>query len=189
MYVLGSTSAADALLVEQLAKSHPEIREELEQIERTLELLGQSDAVDPPPTTETFVMATIDYIERLKHGEIPVAPPRLTPSSRIEDFDEWLNRSDLQLREDFYGAAAHIIASSPSSTTAIVWLGMGAPPETHTSEIESFLIVEGTCRITIGNKPYDLGPGDYLSIPLHISHFVQVTSSCPCKLILQRIAA
>lgn len=189
MYALGTTSAPDYLLVEQLANSHPEIREELNQIELTLERIGQSQAIEPPPTLETFIMATIEYMERLKHGEPPATAPRLSPSSRIQDFSEWLNRPDFQLSVDFYGASAHIIASTPASTTAIVWLGLGAPPEVHTTEIESFLVVEGTCRITIGETPFDLGPGAYLSIPLHVSHFVQVTSSCPCKLILQRTAA
>jgi mannose-6-phosphate isomerase-like protein (cupin superfamily) len=55
--------------------------------------------------------------------------------------------------------------------------------------MEHFLIVEGTCDITIGDKVHHLVPGDYLSIPLYIDHDVKVTSITPCKVILQRVAA
>ena len=189
MYVMGCTTAGETVLVEQMAVLHPEVREEIATLGLALEAYGLSNAISPPPTAEPFLMATIAYAERLKHGEEPAAPPRLSATSRIEDFNEWLQRPDLQLPEDFPGASAHIIGHTASVTTAIVWLGQGAPPEVHNNEIESFLIVEGTCSITIGEQVYNLQPGDFLSIPLHANHFVQVTSSCPCKLVLERAAA
>ena len=51
--------------------------------------------------------------------------------------------------------------------------------------IRKFLIV----AITVGDQEYDLKPGDYMSMPLHINHHVCVTSPVPCKIILQRVAA
>lgn len=189
MYVMGCTAAGETVLVEQMAVLHPEVREEIETLGLALEAYGLSNAVSPPPTAEPFLMAMIDYAERLKHGEEPAAPPRLSATSRIEDFGEWLRRPDLQLPDDFQGAAAHIICHTPAVTTAIVWLDQGAPPEVHTDEIESFLIVEGACSIAIGEQVHNLQPGDFLSIPLHASHFVRVTSSYPCKLVLERAAA
>jgi mannose-6-phosphate isomerase-like protein (cupin superfamily) len=74
-------------------------------------------------------------------------------------------------------------------TTAVVWLEHGAPPETHTNELEKFLIVEGTCNIIVDGRDHHLKPGDLFNIPLHLSHTVLVTSSITCKIILQRVAA
>ena len=64
-----------------------------------------------------------------------------------------------------------------------------APQEVHDNEYKKFLIVEGTCDIVIGENAHSLVPGDVLEIPLHTTHFGRVTSSMPCKVILQRIAA
>jgi mannose-6-phosphate isomerase-like protein (cupin superfamily) len=64
-----------------------------------------------------------------------------------------------------------------------------APQELHHDEHEKFLIVEGSCTISVEDKSYDLVAGDFLQIPLHKKHHVTVTSSIPCKVILQRAAA
>jgi mannose-6-phosphate isomerase-like protein (cupin superfamily) len=73
--------------------------------------------------------------------------------------------------------------------TAITWIKDFTPPEIHINQIEKFLIVRGTCEIVIGEKTHQLVPGDFLSIPLFISHHVKVTSMEPCLVILQRTAA
>ena len=64
-----------------------------------------------------------------------------------------------------------------------------APAEVHDNEYEKFLIIEGTCDITVDEDVYSLVPGDYFSIPLYKSHNIKVTSTIPCKAILQRLAA
>ena len=61
--------------------------------------------------------------------------------------------------------------------------------EVHDDEFEKFMVVEGTCTITIEENKHELHPGDFLSIPLYKNHFVKVTSDIPCIVILQRIAA
>ena len=84
---------------------------------------------------------------------------------------------------------AKIIGYTPEAITAIVWLKDYAPHEVHDNEYERFLIVEGTCDIIVEDEVNQLVPGDYFAIPLHKKHLVKVTSSIPCKVILQRVAA
>ena len=84
---------------------------------------------------------------------------------------------------------ARIIGNTAEVTTAIVWIKDMAPPETHTNEIEKFLIVEGSCEIIVEKEVYQLVSGDFFAIPLYKSHMVKVTSDIPCKIILQRVAA
>ena len=128
-------------------------------------------------------------MERLKQDEVPGTAPILNSETKIKDFEDWLNRQDMQLRDDFDEMQATIIAQEPDKLTAIVWLKYGAPTETHTIEYEKFLIIEGSCDITIGTTVRQLKAGDYLSIPLYVSHNVKVTSAVPCKFILQRVNA
>jgi len=186
---MGSLEGSELVLVNEALSKDPLLAHELAQIEQALYLYAQAHAIAPSANVKPMLMAKIDYMERLKQGEIPGTAPTLNSGTKIKDFERWLNREDMQLRDDFDEIQATIIAHEPDKLTAIVWLKYGAPTETHTSEYEKFLIVEGSCDLTIGTTVHHLKAGDYLSIPLHISHDVKVTSSIPCKIILQRVTA
>lgn len=189
LYVLGITSNEENIEITRLAKKHIEIRNEIDAITEALKMYSGETAPEISPATKAMLMATIDYTERLKNGEEYVTAQLLNKESKIEDFKNWIDNPTMQLSEDFKSLDAKIISSSPEVTTLIVWLKEGAPIEIHDKEFEHFLIVEGTCTITIGTEKHNLVPGDYLAIPLFIEHNVEVTSTIPCKVILQRVAA
>ena len=189
MYVLGDTTPEQNEMVERMVKEYIEIREELYSIEVALENYAVNQAAPVDPTIKPFLMATVDYMQRIANGEPVSFPPQITADSLISDYDNWLNRADLQLTKPLEEIAAHIIGSTPELTIAIVWIKNGAPAEIHKKELETFLIVEGTCNIVVEGKDNHLSSGDIFTIPLHLSHHVQVTSLIPCKLILQRLAA
>jgi quercetin dioxygenase-like cupin family protein len=189
LYVLGMTTDEEAKEITLLAQSNSAIKTEIDAITTALEI----DAVDNAPqlssTIKPLIMATIDYTERLTNGETPTFPPLLNEKSTINDYAEWLNRNDMVLPIDADPIHAKIIGFTPEATTILTWLKDGAPLETHTNEYERFLIIEGTCDIIIGETLHSLVPGNYLAIPLHIGHLVKTTSSIPCKIIVQRVAA
>lgn len=187
LYVLGLTSEEETRHIEQLTAKHAEIREEISQISAAIEKYGQSHAIAPHATVKPFILASTDYISRIENGEIPGAPPLLNEKSTIVDYKEWLSRKDMRLPADAENIFAKIIGYLPDSITAIVWIKEMSPQEIHHDEHERFLIVEGSCQITIGNKTHNLIPGDYLAIPLHEVHKVKITSAMPCKAILQRV--
>ena len=189
LYVLGVTNKKENEEIEILASSHPDIREEIRNISIAIEDYAKQNAVAPDPTIKPFLMAMIDYTERLKSGEQPSFPPVLNENSSISDFDQWVNRTDIKLPENFKDFYAKIIGYTAEVTTAIIWIKDMAPQEVHDHEFEKFLILEGTCDITIADEVHSLKAGDYLSIPLYKKHDVRITSSIPCKAILQRIAA
>jgi mannose-6-phosphate isomerase-like protein (cupin superfamily) len=189
MYVLGDISAEELLQVEQMALLHPEVAEEIETIAASLHTYAQLNAVEPDPIVKPFLLATIDYSERMKSGEEMSFPPMLTEKSVIADYAQWLNRKDIVIPEKLDDVHAKIIGYTPKMTTAIVWIKEMAPQEMHDDEIEKFLIVEGSCDIIIENQVHQLKAGDMLSIPLYKNHLVKVTSAIPCKVILQRVAA
>jgi|GEM_PF-265588 len=189
LYLLGHLNEEENLIVQKALFQFPELEEDLDEIEQTLIQYSEKISPPPPPNLVPIIMATIDYTERLENGEIPNSPPVLTHRSTVADFKEWLTRPDMVPPKEFEEMFVKIIAHEPEKLTALIWLKNGAPDEIHRDEYEKFLIVEGTCNITIGDKVHHLLPGDFLSIPLHINHRVTVTSSIPCKIILQRIAA
>ncbi|MBC7937607.1 MAG: cupin domain-containing protein [Rhizobacter sp.] len=188
-YVMGAVTLEETDLVEQMAASFIEVRAEIDSISEAIEFYAFSHAVAPDPIVKPFLLATIDFTERLKNGEQPSFPPELKEGSTISDFSQWLSKADMVLPQDFKDLHAKIIGYTPSSITAIVWIKELAPQEVHDNEYEKFLVVEGSCTISVGEAMHPLLPGDYFSIPLHENHRVIVTSSIPCKVILQRIAA
>jgi mannose-6-phosphate isomerase-like protein (cupin superfamily) len=188
-YVLGIATSGEITEVEAMASIHPEVRKALDSFSEAIEKHALANAVQPHAAIKPFLMATIDYMSRMEKGETMSFPPVLHERSQIADYAEWLNNPDMILPADFKDVHAKIIGFTPEVSTAIVWLKDMAPAEVHHNEFEKFLIVEGSCDITIGKQVYQLVPGDYLSIPLYEDHNVRVTSNIPCKIILQRIAA
>lgn len=189
LYVMGATSAEETTYVERMAQLYDEVKTELENIEATLEAYALQHAVQPDPVIKPFLMATIDYMERLQSGEEPAFPPKLDAHSKLSDFKEWLDRPDMVPAEGWSEVSAKIIGYTPEMTTAIVWIEHAAPPEVHEDQLESFLIVEGTCNIQVEGQDNHIKAGDFFTIPLHKSHTVLITSAIPCKIILQRAAA
>lgn len=189
MYVLGALDGQQRLEVEEKAAAHPEIKEKITELQRFFEDHAQENAVAPHPAIKPMVFAIMDYTERMEGGEKPSYPPVIHEHSKPEDYREWLERTDMQPPTSYEGIFAKLIGVSPEVTSAIVWIKHMAPPEIHDNEYEKFLIIEGTCDITVGEKVYKLKPGDNFTIPLHENHFVTVTSAIPCKVVLQRVAA
>jgi mannose-6-phosphate isomerase-like protein (cupin superfamily) len=188
-YVLGLATADEQQELERLATSHNEVRVAIDEFSLLLEKEATANAVQPDPLIKPMVLATYDYIKRMEAGEMPSTPPLLNETSKISDFGEWLSRPDMTLPASPENIYAKIIAFAPEMTTAIVWIKDMAPQEVHHDELEKFLIVEGSCCITIEGTGHHLTAGDFIAIPLHKKHHVSVTSKVICKVILQRVAA
>jgi mannose-6-phosphate isomerase-like protein (cupin superfamily) len=189
LFAMGSLEGEELKRVQQAIKESPEVKAELREIEIALELYASLYKVDAEPTNKPLLLAQANYISRLEAGEKVSSPPDITTDSKVEDYKQWLDKEYLQKPPDFAGMHGYIIGATEEKTTLIVWLEHGAPDEIHTDELESFLIVEGTCNIIIGDETVAMKAGDTVKIPLHISHRVEVTSDIPCKVILERKAA
>lgn len=189
MYLLGLASEVEMAEVEKMAAEHEEVRTEMEIIAGTLEMQARETAVEPHQNMKPLILASFDFMKRIYAGEQIGFPAELNEHSTPADYAEWLDREDLSVQGEFDNIYARIIGNTPQMTTAILWIKQMAPEEVHTNEHEKFLILEGTCDIVVNGKVHSLLPGDYFEIPLHADHHVKVTSSVPCKAILQRVAA
>ncbi|HYG49935.1 MAG TPA: cupin domain-containing protein [Flavobacteriales bacterium] len=189
MYLLGMASEKEAIEVEKMAALHEEVRNEMNAIATAIEKQAMETAVEPHANMKPLILASLDFMKRIYGGEQIGFPPELNENSKAADYNEWLLREDLSVPAEFDNIYARIIGHTPEMTTAILWIKHMAPEEVHTNEYEKFLILEGTCDIVIDGKTHSLVPGDYMAIPLYAEHHVKITSSIPCKAILQRVAA
>jgi mannose-6-phosphate isomerase-like protein (cupin superfamily) len=188
-YVLGMASSEEIKAVEDYAAEYPAVNDSIEAFSASLEQNTLTHAVAPDPIIKPLLMATLDFMNRMENGENPSFPPDLTENSTVADYTEWLKRADFVLPPYFTDVHARIISYTPQATMAVVWIKELAPQEVHHDEYERFLIIEGTCTITVGEVNHPLSAGDFFEVPLYQNHLVKVTSSIPCKVILQRVAA
>lgn len=190
LYVLELTTEEENAEVRRMLALYPEqINQEIQEICTVQEGIAHANYMEPDPIIKPFLLAKIDFMDRMMAGEVPAEPLELSAASKISDYNEWLDRADMVLPADAEEVYARIIGYTPTITTAIVWIKIIAPQEVHDDEYERFLIIEGTCDIGVGENIYSLKSGDYFQIPLHENHTVTVTSLIPCKVILQRVAA
>ena len=188
-YALNMLDENESREVESILENHLDIREEFEMIQEAIENVAFSNPIPANPAVKAFLMATVDFTERIKNGEIPVETPLLNENSKAKDFEKWLSREDLKNTNDTNQLHAKLLFATPQISTAVVWIPQIEIEEVHHDEYEKFLILEGSCTITLDGQNNYLKPGDFFSIPLYKNHKVKVTSDVPCKIILQRIAA
>ena len=189
LYVMGMTTDDESLEIRLMSEKNIEIKTEIESISQALNIYATNQSPELNPGIKPNIMGYINYSERLQNGEKFCIAPTLSKNSKISDFQTWLDKPELNVYNPEDEIDAKIISATPESMTMIVWLKNGAPIEIHEKEYEHFLILEGTCNITIGEETHSLIPGNYLAIPLYIGHSVKVTSDFPCKILLQRVAA
>ena len=189
MYVLGLTSDVENIEITKLSSTHSEIKNEIEDIERSIVAYANVDASKINTSIKPLIIATIDYTERLKNGETPTFPPVLNEKSQVSDYAAWLDRSDMVHPTEFDEIYIKLIGFEAHVTSAIVWMKNFAEHETHDDLFEKFLVIEGSCDIIMDKNTVSLMAGDVLTVPLHVGHVVKVTSKIPCKILLQRVAA
>ncbi len=188
-YVFGLTNDEESREVVEMATRYKEVEDVIAEVSNNLEDFARTHAITPPPDVKPLFLATINYMERMQKGEVPCEAPLLNQHSTISDFEKWLSNPVFTSPGEIEDLYARIITYTPTVLTAVVWIKTMAPVEVHDDEYERFLIVEGSCTITVNEKVYNLRPGDYFGVPLHANHHIQVTSAQPCKAILQRVAA
>src|SRR5436305_14532024 len=119
-YVFGLATPEEEKNVEEMAGAHAEVRNAIEAFEYDFEEYAMANAVTPDPTIKPLLIAAIDYTERIEKGEAPSHPQMLRENSRIEDYEVWLQRTDMQLPDDFKDFYAKIISYTPKALTAVV---------------------------------------------------------------------
>lgn len=183
-YVLGLLDAKTAQRVEAAAVNDPRIGELLSGLQAAMAHDAVDNASLPPTALKQNVLQAVQL--EVEKERASGRPPLLHSHSTLTDYAKWTGPE--HVRPEGSGNMHYIpLDMSDDRQTALVWLEHEEPTEIHTDCVERFLIVEGTCDVTIGQDIHSLIPGNVLTIPMFIEHSVRVTSAIPCKAILQRV--
>ena len=62
--------------------------------------------------------------------------------------------------------------------------GGGPPPHLHTREEEGFYVIAGTVTIHVDGQEFDAGPGSFVNMPKHSTHWFRNNSKQNVKLLI-----
>jgi mannose-6-phosphate isomerase-like protein (cupin superfamily) len=184
----GPEFAQTRLEIELMAFLHPSVMEELKAIEAITESLANRSNLVPPTALKAKIFQAIDAVS--EGGVLDEAnPPILSSISTAKDYADIIDKGQGLVPPHYENTFVVPMSFAPEALTLFVCVKDFIEEETHLDSIEKFLVLEGGCRIVMGDSEVYLKAGDYLSIPKFTRHTVFVTSSIPCKLIVQQVAA
>lgn len=190
-YLQGVLSPETIAQVELMVALHPEVARALAALEAVhSRLITHASAVPPPARARDRFLNFMEMEATSHHQEERIIrPPYLNASSKSQDYAPWTEREGIRPPEQFDNVFVIPVHADQDCRTLLVWVKQEIAGEVHLSEVEKFLVLEGTCMIDVEGTQYNLQAGDYMSIPKYRNHTVYVTSDYPCKLIVQQIAA
>ena len=183
-YCLGLLTHEEASAVERAASAQPAVRAQLDQMAQTLANYALANPATPSPGLKNRVLAALNGLGEGSAFDLQ-ALPRINAFS---DADQWQRTvAAIQPPATYRNLFGHVLRQEGGVEQFLLWVRACIRPEEHHDERESFLILEGRCECSIGGKLVQLGPGDYLAVPLDREHTVRVISEIPVKAILQRV--
>jgi mannose-6-phosphate isomerase-like protein (cupin superfamily) len=190
-YLQGSLTDTEQQFVELMAQLHPEIGAEMKALQVVNDLLitEANYGLKAPERSKERLLNFMDTEERAAKAADETPLPYLHSHSKATDYAPWLNRDGIAPPDSFDNVFVLPLDANPDCLTLLVWVKSQIAGEVHLDAVEKFLVLEGTCMIDVEGNQFPLQAGDYMSIPKFREHTVYVTSSTPCKLIVQQIAA
>ena len=110
-----------------------------------------------------------DEIKRLEHGEFYFI-------NKYSNASLWRRSIDSLLPTVEESLFIHTLRDDEIGELYLIKTFDDVANEVHENELESFMVIEGSCSCHIGDEIYNLVAGDFIEIPLHIDHNVKVTS-------------
>ena len=173
-YVLHTLSVDEREGVERMLAMHPELKEELNAIEISLETYLVSKEIKPTAYLEERIVGSLLNLikeKAMKADDLPVI-------NRFSDHKNWLWMLEglTKVKLDERGRWIKVLRQNDQITQMLIVSTTDIEEETHENEYESFLILSGACKCTIGSNVRLMEAGDYLEIPLHVLHDVALVS-------------
>jgi mannose-6-phosphate isomerase-like protein (cupin superfamily) len=172
-YCLGLLNADEQAEIVRLSLIYPEIKQELNEIEKAIEKIALTNAVSPKIDLRSKILKSLGFADEDKRLDINNLPV----TDKNSNHQSWLNAVEhLIPAEPFDDFLCTVLRQDTHIAQMLVITKVDVPPETHDDIAESFFILKGECVCTVGGHIYHLGPGDFLDIPLYQEHNVKMLS-------------
>ena len=139
-YVLDILDSTERAGVESMCALYPELQQELQRIQHTLEEFATEHPVAPPAELQNSIWATLQNLNKEKEMDADNLPL----INRFTDHNKWLrfvqSRIPAEITED---RIIDVLQHNDSITQALVISKTDFENEEHVKEMESFVILEG----------------------------------------------
>lgn len=174
LYLIGALNTEEISLIERMRGLHPEINTELAKIENYIERGAIYNAVCPLERTDkkmALIFASLEAEQNMQLSQTPLI-------SAFSNSDDWLKLVSPLLPKNHSGERLEKLLRHGNGVMQVLVISSSdIEEEIHDHLDESFLILEGTCVCTIGTSSFNMGPGDFMQIPLYLPHMVSITST------------
>ena len=181
LYALGALSPEEAESVRYAVAHDDDLRRELEDLDRALEMLAMVNATAPPSALRAKILSDARI-----GGSTNEPMCVIHGTTRTADLPQWIFAHPDPDPNEYENMHVVDLQCPPQLASALVWVKHYVSEEEHDVCHEAFHILEGTCEVLVGDVLRRMGPGESISIPLHVPHSVRITSPYPCKAVVQR---
>lgn len=185
LYALDQLDPDEREEVERMLTVFPEIRAEYDKIQDALEMYAASRAIEPSSCVKEKISGSILNLEKEEIMNLQNLPL----ISSFSNHEKWMDLVKDMIPEKI--GPEEIFTSPLRQTDKVVQLlvvsSSDVGDEVHNEVHESFLILKGRCKCTIGNDVRIMEDGDFMTIPLNEHHEVEILSDRVVA-ILQHIA-
>lgn len=172
-YCMGWINEADRAIVVSMASSYSQIREELTRVELFMEQFAKLNAVSIINTN--LREKILDSLEHISQNYLDL--DNLPIINNTSNYQMWLYSVQHLIPTAFAeDMICEVLRQDDKVTQTLIVSKIGVSEETHTNILESFLILQGECECTIGERVFKAAPGDLIEIPLHAEHDVRLLS-------------
>lgn len=173
LYALELLTELEKVDVERMMAAYPELTSELEQIQISMEKQAVEKAIQAPKYLKKLVLDSIDNLQKEKVMDMNDLPL----INKFSVHHNWLNLvNGFGKFELVDGRHVKVLRQDDQVTQMLIISETDIEEESHANEYESFLILAGECKCTVGNEVRLMKTGDFMEIPLHELHHVELLS-------------
>lgn len=75
------------------------------------------------------------------------------------------------------------LASDANASQFLIFIREQVKPHKHMTHSETIYVLSGTGVMQLGERQFDIGAGDFVQVPMAVTHAVRVTSQQPLKVL------
>jgi mannose-6-phosphate isomerase-like protein (cupin superfamily) len=180
-YCLGLLSYEERSAVEQEILKNDFLKQQVEETADIIEAYLMANAVAPPAALKSTLFENLSNLELEEAKDFN----RLPLINKYSNHNSWLTIiNPLLPQQEPNNIFVKELRNDGKIAQILLWAVVDYPDEVHHDEEECFIVLKGKCRCYINEEVFELGPGDFLEIPLHCHHNVQVLE--PVIAVVQR---
>lgn len=171
LYALDLLQEKEKAEVEKAILVYPEAKAEVDSIQRAIEGFAALSAITPPSHMKQKIVETISNFEK----ECKMDLDDLPLLNKFSDYRSWLALVKDYIPERLEdGIFSRVLRDADNLMQTLVVSSTDFEDEIHVDVYESFLMLEGKCKCTVGGQVYFMEAGEYTEIPLHEIHRVEI---------------